>query len=110
MSQLNKAYNQLCEIHERDNGISRLDSTINSYCGLKSVYLLPIPTTACSHDYNPMKKNIAAASLKSKKNSKPIKSNLAPKPFPIVGIGASAGGVKAFTTFLEHLNPNLGLY
>ena len=56
-----------------------------------------------------MKKNIAAASLKSERNRKQIKGDLAPKPFPIVGIGASAGGVKAFTTFLEHLNPNLGL-
>jgi two-component system CheB/CheR fusion protein len=43
------------------------------------------------------------------KTSKPARGGLARKPFPIVGIGASAGGVKAFAAFLEHLNPNLGM-
>ena len=56
-----------------------------------------------------MKKVIAAASRKNIKKSKPVKKDLSPKPFPIVGIGASAGGVKAFIAFLEHLNPNLGM-
>src|SRR5690348_12112527 len=31
------------------------------------------------------------------------------KPFPIVGIGASAGGLEAFTTLLEHLPTNTGM-
>lgn len=35
--------------------------------------------------------------------------NLLPKPFPIVGIGASAGGVKAFIELISHLSPNLGM-
>jgi two-component system CheB/CheR fusion protein len=33
----------------------------------------------------------------------------APKPFPIVGIGASAGGLEAFTAFLQHLSPDLDM-
>jgi two-component system CheB/CheR fusion protein len=57
---------------------------------------------------NPMKKN-AVASRKVDKTRKSLKTDLAPKPFPIVGIGASAGGIKAFTTVLQHLNPNLGM-
>ncbi|HEX6224728.1 MAG TPA: CheR family methyltransferase [Chryseolinea sp.] len=55
-----------------------------------------------------MNKNIAA-SQKVEKKRKPLKEDLAPKPFPIVGIGASAGGIKAFTTVLQHLSPNLGM-
>ena len=31
------------------------------------------------------------------------------KSFPVVGIGSSAGGLEAFTTFLEHLEPDLGM-
>jgi two-component system CheB/CheR fusion protein len=31
------------------------------------------------------------------------------KLFPIVGIGASAGGIEAFSRLLEHLSPNLGM-
>ncbi len=31
------------------------------------------------------------------------------KPFPIVGIGGSAGGLEAFTTLLQHLPSNLGM-
>ncbi|HYI77519.1 MAG TPA: CheR family methyltransferase, partial [Chryseolinea sp.] len=56
-----------------------------------------------------MKKNITAASRKIEKKRKSVKDDLSPKPFPIVGIGASAGGVKAFITLLQHLNPNLGM-
>src|SRR6186713_2752736 len=55
-----------------------------------------------------MKKN-ATASRKVDKKRKPFNASLAPKPFPIVGIGASAGGIKAFTTVLQHLRPNLGM-
>lgn len=32
-----------------------------------------------------------------------------PKHFPIVGFGASAGGIEAFMTLLQHLDPNLGM-
>src|SRR5687768_9426690 len=38
-----------------------------------------------------------------------LKKELLPKPFPIVGIGASAGGIEAFITLLEHLAPDLGM-
>jgi two-component system CheB/CheR fusion protein len=31
------------------------------------------------------------------------------KPFPVVGIGGSAGGLEAFTTLLQHLPSNLGM-
>jgi two-component system, chemotaxis family, CheB/CheR fusion protein len=56
-----------------------------------------------------MIKNIPSTSRKVEKKPKPDVSGLAPKPFPIVGIGASAGGIKAFTTVLEHLRPDLGM-
>lgn len=49
--------------------------------------------------------------LKPKKPS--VRQNttkdLRPKPFPIVGFGASAGGIEAFTELLKHLDPNLGM-
>lgn len=35
--------------------------------------------------------------------------DLQPGPFPIVGIGASAGGIKAISELLKHLNPGLGM-
>ena len=47
------------------------------------------------HKKSPGKKNTA--------------KNLQPKPFPIVGFGASAGGIEAFTKLLQHLDPNLGM-
>src|SRR5262245_6520966 len=31
------------------------------------------------------------------------------RPFPIVGIGGSAGGLEAFSTMLEHLPSTLGM-
>jgi two-component system CheB/CheR fusion protein len=31
------------------------------------------------------------------------------KPFPIVGIGASAGGLEALEELLNHLPPNTGM-
>jgi two-component system CheB/CheR fusion protein len=34
---------------------------------------------------------------------------LLPKPFPIVGFGASAGGIEAFTELLRHLDSDLGM-
>src|SRR5262245_59164829 len=30
-------------------------------------------------------------------------------PFPIVGVGASAGGLEAFTQFLQALSPDMGM-
>ncbi|HET6521384.1 MAG TPA: chemotaxis protein CheB, partial [Geminicoccaceae bacterium] len=29
--------------------------------------------------------------------------------FPVVGVGASAGGIKAFQTFLDHMPPDGGM-
>jgi two-component system CheB/CheR fusion protein len=43
---------------------------------------------------------------KQEGRSKDSKSN---KPFPVVGIGSSAGGLEAFTNFLQHLPPDLGM-
>lgn len=39
----------------------------------------------------------------------PSPVSTAPAEFPIVGIGASAGGLEAFSEFLEHLAPDLGM-
>lgn len=58
--------------------------------------------------------------MKTRKTSRPPKrktapakksavKDLRPKPFPIVGFGASAGGIEAFTKLLRHLDPNLGM-
>jgi two-component system CheB/CheR fusion protein len=55
-----------------------------------------------------MKKRVGAFH-KDKKKRNSVNVNLQLKPFPIVGIGASAGGIKAFTTVLQHLSPNLGM-
>src|SRR5688572_10925190 len=38
-----------------------------------------------------------------------VPKNKKPKPFPIVGFGASAGGIEAFGTVLKNLDPNLGM-
>jgi two-component system, chemotaxis family, CheB/CheR fusion protein len=42
---------------------------------------------------------------------KPTKKNNGPsaKPFPIAGIGASAGGLEAFSELLQNLSPKLGI-
>src|SRR2546427_8024876 len=58
--------------------------------------------------------------MKSRKTSKPQARNqrlkparkaaeAATKPFPIVGIGASAGGLEAFTQLLKHLPTDTGM-
>jgi two-component system CheB/CheR fusion protein len=57
-------------------------------------------------------------SPKAKANKAPVKKVLARKaaekdllikPFPIVGFGASAGGLEAFIKLLKHLDPTLGM-
>jgi two-component system CheB/CheR fusion protein len=46
----------------------------------------------------------------AKKAAKPEKKlSGPPKPFPVVGVGASAGGLEAFSILLEHLPANLGM-
>jgi len=58
--------------------------------------------------------------LKKKKSSvrKPVISQLPeeskdqagpPAPFPVVGIGASAGGIEAIINLLSNLKPDLGM-
>lgn len=54
-----------------------------------------------------MRKNKSSGSVKAKKA--PPDRKKSPKPFPIVGIGASAGGLEAFTTFLRAIDSNLGM-
>lgn len=46
---------------------------------------------------------------KKKSSEKDASKELSPKPFPIVGFGASAGGLEAFTKLLQHLDSNLGM-
>jgi len=47
--------------------------------------------------------------LESKTSSKGKKSDLDGALFPIVGIGASAGGLEAFEQFLENVPQNSGM-
>jgi two-component system CheB/CheR fusion protein len=53
----------------------------------------------------PVKKAKPKSVLYKKKSGK----DTLPKPFPVVGFGASAGGVKAFATLLKNLRPDLGM-
>lgn len=53
-----------------------------------------------------MKKNNTTVAVKKKKK---IEESTLPKPFPIVGFGASAGGLEAFTSLLKNLDSNLGM-
>ncbi|HEV7782866.1 MAG TPA: chemotaxis protein CheB [Chitinophagaceae bacterium] len=46
---------------------------------------------------------------KKKISSVAVKKKRGIKPFPVVGIGASAGGLEAFSTLLRHLPQNLGM-
>jgi len=54
---------------------------------------------AATSQKNPVKKQAE----RKKKHSPNIKS------FPVVGIGGSAGGLEAFSEFLQHLSPTLGM-
>jgi len=53
-----------------------------------------------------LKNNTYPASVKVPKG---LSKETAPKPFPIVGFGASAGGIAAFTTLIKHLDVDLGM-
>src|SRR5437773_3733264 len=39
----------------------------------------------------------------------PVSAGSLPKAFPLVGVGASAGGLEAFTDLLAHLPPDTGM-
>ena len=56
-------------------------------------------------------KKIAPREPKSNKvTPKTVASrNSSAKPFPIVGVGASAGGLEAFSSLLQHLDVDLGM-
>jgi two-component system CheB/CheR fusion protein len=58
-----------------------------------------------------MKKKTSKAIQPEKTIKKVLKKKLQPAPtaFPIVGIGASAGGLEASSELLKHLAPNLGM-
>jgi len=51
---------------------------------------------------------LKASSLKSNKRKSLVESEI-PKSFPIVGIGASAGGLEAFSEILKHLPDDTGM-
>src|SRR6266513_1849928 len=53
------------------------------------------------------KKITVQAKAKEKKTQKT--NGQPPKPFPIAGIGASAGGLEAFSELLQNLSPKLGM-
>src|SRR5947207_13418035 len=50
-----------------------------------------------------------AATRKARATADPLTSQRARGSFPIVGVGASAGGLEAFTRLLNHLPPDTGL-
>src|SRR5688572_11919175 len=57
-----------------------------------------------------MKKIKSLVSVRPKKKTdKRMAKKKVTKPYPVVGIGASAGGIQAITTLLNHLDPNLGM-
>lgn len=54
-------------------------------------------------------KKLSATAMHKEKPHEKNTEDLMPKPFPIVGFGASAGGIEAFTKLLQHLDDNLGM-
>ena len=57
-----------------------------------------------------LKKTKLSGPAKGKKRpAKKTAAKLLPKPFPVVGFGASAGGIEAFTRVLRHLDSDLGM-
>ena len=54
-------------------------------------------------------KSFSSPKRKKTLTKKVTGKELLPKPFPIVGFGASAGGIEAFTRLLRHLDSNLGM-
>src|SRR5688572_6122788 len=68
-----------------------------------------------SKSSNSRKKTAASSSKQKTAKPRASKKNVEEKkaagikPFPVVGIGSSAGGLEAFTTFLENLEPHLGM-
>ena len=53
-----------------------------------------------------IKKRTPTAKTKGKK---PSRAKAVPKTFPVVGLGASAGGLEAFTSFLKAVPPDSGM-
>src|SRR5688572_11171423 len=49
------------------------------------------------------------AKIAAQKKTSSVKKTVHSKPYPIVGIGASAGGVEAMREFLENLPPKTGM-
>ena len=57
-----------------------------------------------------LKKIKSSHRTRSKKQpARKAAAKLLPKPFPIVGFGASAGGIEAFMRLLQHLDSELGM-
>jgi len=53
------------------------------------------------------KPTVKKTDIRKKENqSNTFESNIS---FPVVGIGSSAGGLEAFSKFLSHLQPDLGM-
>ena len=57
----------------------------------------------------PAKRSALKPGTSNKQKSVKEKKAEGIKPFPIVGIGGSAGGLEAFTNLLQHLPSNLGM-
>ena len=56
-----------------------------------------------SGEITPVKRRLVPVKTIQEKKAEGI------KPFPVVGIGSSAGGLEAFTKLLQHLPANLGM-
>src|SRR5437764_10173065 len=55
-----------------------------------------------------MDQSLATSAATSPEKTRPPEGGT-PNPFPIVGVGASAGGLEAFTQLLKHLPTDTGL-
>src|SRR5437879_3442886 len=57
----------------------------------------------------PKSKNNSQKDIATQPSNSPVVTNVARLPFPVVGVGASAGGLEAFMQLLRALEPQLGM-
>src|SRR5438552_16075534 len=67
------------------------------------------PTTKSKHGRRKADAGPEGRTIKEKAPSKKAARPVGRNSFPIVGVGASAGGLEAFTRLLKHLQPATGM-